>query len=866
MIKLRQASLVLSAAAALASTGAVYAGGFDGNYSTSFSFKMSNDSLCPNPLPIRLSVTVVNSRVSGTIQNNGGGNANSFCALYHNGSISGNVDASGNLSGVAIAQRDAHSAQYSSYALIGNLSGSVSLISRSKKFHPTVSFQLARSGGVPATTNQPSVASASDAPQTGYDLGRGVFLSLSVVERNAVQEALKSMNLYSGSIDGKWGRGTYAAVKDYLSDKAETVNNFTLAYAELNKGEELPTAPQENTIVVTEISDEEQVTTTLEYAQALIGDVEAFVASGQADFDIGFAKKYAEVSEIKSGSFSTELVSRLMDFEEYVSSSDAFRKYRASRELDRVSALRAEISGLKTQISGGYTELTTWVRKNLLDPQSASVVEVAEAAQKAAASDDDVELLREVAEKIELTKAKIGLLKQDTAPQTPQITGDPDKYTSDAVYLLGNFSGNGEHIYKNLSGSPEFDKGKATACLIGALDQWERLSVSSALNENFNAKNLDIKLSDCRGAEDLVIAKGAELNAGTIPASFNISTLEEILVIEQKSIFEEKNKLQIASELYESDILNGSKIGHGLVIFNDSSASLCLILEGNKDDHLVALEESKKVLSTFIEFTGGYALADDAIDAFKRIQRNDCGAIYADAVTLAKLIEAAKNNNLGYLVAPAWVTPNAIQDIAVQREANEKALAAQREALKQNEVLQEQASVSAAEKAIVLQLELRNRHDVRFSALVDDLSGKLKTAVDFAFSNSPLDKGYQDNYLTLPILDPIEPTKSAFDPIIEDIQRLSLEKWEMTGFIVEKIDYGDVSYNNRVLEGVIVELNISVKNRVVGDFSTYCQVIRAVQDDDFDMLRQISIEACEADHSEWKIQNGFESKWIVNPN
>lgn len=867
MIKVRQAGLLVTAIAALASTGAARAGGFDGNYSTSFSFQMSKDSLCPNPLAIRVSLSVKNSGVSGTIRNNGGGNSNSFCALYHNGSISGAVDASGNLNSVTISQRDAHSAQYSSYALTGNLSGSVSLISRSKKFHPTVSFQLSRSGGASPSSDQPSLTAGSETQAAGYEQGRDAFAELSGSERSAVQETLKQLDLYSGTIDGKWGRGTYAAIKAYLSGKAETQINFQLAFSDLKKGTASVAANLGTDIKVSELAESGQTLgstpATLEYAQALISDVEAFVASGQADFDIAFAKKYSDIGPIKGGSFSTEVVDRFKDFEAYVSSSDAFRKYRASRELERISTLRAEVAELKSQITIGEQELTAWIQKNLLDPQSASVVEVVEAARNAVAS-DDVEILRSVASKIELAKAKTGILNQETLPISPAAPANPDQYTSNAIYLLGNFSGNGDHIYKGLSGLPEFDNGTATACLLGSLDQWEKFSVSSSLSENFGAPSLTIKTSDCRGAEDLVIAKGVELNSNSMASSFNPSALEEILVIEQKAVFEQKAKLQIASELYEADIMNGSKVGHGLVIFNESTAALCLIVEGKKDDHLVALEANKKVLSTFVEFTGGYALADDAIDAFKRIQRSECGAIYADAETLYKLIEASKNNNLEYLVAPAWVTPNSLQEISLQREANDKAIEAQQEAFEQNAALREQANASAQEKALVQQAALRERHNVRFSALLDDLSGKLRVAVDFAFANSPLDKGYEEKYSSLPILDPVDQAKSAFDPIIDEVQRLSLEKWEMTGFILEKVDYGDVSYNGRTLEGVIVELKISVKNRVVGDFQTYCRVVRAVQDDDFDMLRQISIEDCGADHAEWKLQNTFESKWIVD--
>jgi hypothetical protein len=727
---------------------------------------------------------------------------------------------------------------------------------------------MARSGGAPSIDGQSSAA-ASAQLVTGFEIGRSAFLALRDEQRIAVQTELRELDLYKGRVDGQWGRGTYAAVKGYLSGKDETENNFRTAYTTLSEGANTTSAQNSEALITTTAekvvtAQSDQGLTTLEAAQSLVADVEAFVASGRADFDISFAKKYAAVSDIKNGKWDKGAEDRISDFQKYVFASESFRQYRAALELERTTAQRAEAADLKSKISTGSDELIAWVQKNLLDPQSAVVVEVVETAQKTAGS-DDIELLRTVAAQIELTKAKAGILQAEDAAELVGNSSAPDGFTSDAIYILGNFSGNGEHIYKGLSGNPEFDSGNASACVVGMLDQWEKYSLSNVLAEKFSVQSIELKTSDCRGTEDIVVAKGAELQSKNTPASYKPRTLEEIAVIEQNAVFEAKSKLEIASELYETDIMNGSKVGHGLVIFNGSTAALCLVLDDNKDDHLVAIEANKKVLSNFVEFTGGYALASDAIDAFKRIQRNECGSIYASAETLAQLIEAAKNNELKYLVAPVWVTPSALEQVAQQRESNERAAAAQREAQEQNEALREQASASASQKALARQQDLQNRYNVRFSALVDDLSGKLRTAVEFGLGNSPLDKGYSEKYSALTILDPIDQSQSPFDAVIEDVQGLALEKWEMTGLIVEKIDYGDVSYNGRTLEGIVTELKVSLKNRVVGDFGTYCRVVRAVQDDDFDMLRQISIEDCGADHSDWKLENGFSSKWIVEP-
>ena len=60
--------------------------------------------------------------------NNGGGNKDSFCKLYHNGSITGSIDDAGNFINVKIKQKDSHSRKYSSYKITGNIKNNLNLI------------------------------------------------------------------------------------------------------------------------------------------------------------------------------------------------------------------------------------------------------------------------------------------------------------------------------------------------------------------------------------------------------------------------------------------------------------------------------------------------------------------------------------------------------------------------------------------------------------------------------------------------------------------------------------------------------------------------------------------------------------------
>lgn len=135
---------VLSSTLTLLSPSVLAESKWDGKYNSTFPFKMSKRSVCPKFLPIDIELKIEDSSVSGFIFNNGGGNKDEFCKLYHNGSISGSVDSQGNFIDVNIKQKDNHSRKYSSYKIIGNINNNLTLLSKSKKYHPPAQFLLTK--------------------------------------------------------------------------------------------------------------------------------------------------------------------------------------------------------------------------------------------------------------------------------------------------------------------------------------------------------------------------------------------------------------------------------------------------------------------------------------------------------------------------------------------------------------------------------------------------------------------------------------------------------------------------------------------------------------------------------------------------
>lgn len=115
---------------------------WDGRYFANIAFNMSPSSVCPAVLPLTIEIQVAGDKVSGVIMNDGGENTHKFCALYHNGEITGNINQSGDFVKVKIKQQDRHSRKYSSNRITGKINGTLTLLSADKSFHPNADFSL----------------------------------------------------------------------------------------------------------------------------------------------------------------------------------------------------------------------------------------------------------------------------------------------------------------------------------------------------------------------------------------------------------------------------------------------------------------------------------------------------------------------------------------------------------------------------------------------------------------------------------------------------------------------------------------------------------------------------------------------------
>jgi hypothetical protein len=816
-----------------------------GRYRADFAFRMGAGSLCEKSLPLTIRLSINNGLVSGDIRNSGGGNSSSFCSLYHNGKISGTIEGNGDLRNVIITQEDAHSAQYSSYAITGNINENLQLISKSTRYHPTTSFRVAKVGAAAAP------GSSSDT-QAVRDEVREAFNSLEISERKRIQTTLTTLGLYTSSIDGLYGPRTKKALQSYIrSNNLETVDVALLRanLLDILNAQVLP--PSRNSNIISE----ERTQAPLE-ARNYIADIETYVASGESKFDLTFALEFEKVREIRDGAWSSDLSNAFTLFQAYANREQGFVNFHELQSSQRRIENEENFRAAKENLFNSVGLLRTWAKANLLDPKAADTIKLISEAESALLSDNATDVVA-VLEKTVTQADFLGLnvfVSSDLKNDSP--------YIPDAIYIFGNFSGTAPHIFKGINGDPQLSGNLVDLCLIGTWDKWLQYTVFDFLNGDLKAENITVAERSCVDNHDIIAISGAELIEDKLPPSFSIA-YQQLHRVDREESKALQARFSLISEIHTDEVLRGQKQGFGLLQFNNNSEGTCVTLREDLPAHSTALLSNYDVAMLYGEALTNLIRSDNVLDAFRKIQRNECSFVYGNSADIATLIEAGRNNNLSNTLVPIWVSSDVIKDIVSERTEAERRRLSDQEARNQQATLAEQAREAARQKAVVQQAELRERYDVRFSALVDKLTESVSIAVDFGFEHSPLDTNYHQQYLSLEIIDVITERSSAFDPMIEDVQNLALEKWEKTALRMEKLDYGSVVFNGRELEGIVIEVKVSLKNRIIGEFETYCKKIRAVQDDDFDMWRQTELDDCDADDNQWKLSNEFVSRWIV---
>jgi hypothetical protein len=306
----------------------------------------------------------------------------------------------------------------------------------------------------------------------------------------------------------------------------------------------------------------------------------------------------------------------------------------------------------------------------------------------------------------------------------------------------------------------------------------------------------------------------------------------------------------------EAQILNGKSSGFGLVYTNPAQGRICHTVAEDADAHEVAvLRKSEAVFNLSAREIAFTRLPID--DAFADYQTHKCNAIYASAEDLEGLIRALKRERLDYVVAPIWVEPLEISAI-LQAEGVEMAnlmakTELQRKSLQEEAAILQQREQDAAAKRENIERALQARNGSAARAAQDRVSSIVDTFIsDVKASGDKRGEGV------------FGLATQNFPKLTRTYKQMMRDRWEIEGKSYSVEDFGDASWNSRVVEAVVVRAELNLLNKPLGRRDKLCVLFGVIIDAEFAYLRDAIEVGCDSgsdDVKRWQVGSGFKSRW-----
>jgi len=624
-------------------------------------------------------------------------------------------------------------------------------------------------------------------------------------------------------------------------------------------------------------------------ARLYLKDIRAFVETHPDQLDaVQLAGLYLPAErEVNAGRFA-QATSRFSKLEKLTHANSAFTEFRAQQTAQRAQALRAEKQTLVSKIQTIVAALKQQIQK---DPFAADAFGKSQVAKRfeSVSADKELALIKQDVAALDRALRSFGTTAVPAQPKgklqaiqtlanetrTPRPRPTPtimipefsDLQENDAVFVL-HLSPSSPNAYKDLNGKVRFQDKTIVACAPG-LKRWNwqlRALFTTALEERFPAHTLR-PIANCRGGfdgVDALLVQGIDFSrskqippVSRIRAALDTAQLTRVLSVSTTDLAAEITKRNILSSQYRSDILTGARVGFGALSSKSKSSVMCLAVREALPAHKPSIQAAidARYFDSGIRTTQRVQV--DTETAFKNLQKQHCGVIYAAQPQLTNLLSAAKNAPLTLRVLPIWISTTQIErrsrDLQTERQLQQR-VEAQRVAELRRLATQEQTKRAVeANQTAFRQQQLRQRHGPRARSLVSGIDGNLiriSASIDEALSASD---SVQSALLQHQFWAPF--------PAWYAEQRK--RGWEFESANATIKDFGVAIWSSRKVDAVIAQVSIMMRNRRLGEYSETCWHIGHIDDKEFSYTRAPLVAKCSTHTaiSAWRIENSLESMW-----
>ncbi len=440
-----------------------------------------------------------------------------------------------------------------------------------------------------------------------------------------------------------------------------------------------------------------------------------------------------------------------------------------------------------------------------------------------------------------------------SGPAKPLLMGDGTDFV-----MVYNDTSLAPNIVKNLKGDFEFIGGNARVCSFYALSDADVKRGLLAYLTSKGAPNIDLDTNACNEAEflkyDLLVGQRKQVLGLTQHYMMPVLKLMEegklklFAVAGQSDISGAAPFTKDTLVTLESDILAGAKTGFGLVRVENASSTICAIIDGEVEPHLLALKDQSRAVAETVGDKFNWKVSD-ADHVFLSAKKGECGAAYGDAKSLAVLMQALKRDGIAYHLAPLWIDNATILKLqgVVESERQDKI---KQQAEKQQNVQDETKlaaarAVDEAAQKVTIEKKLRDENGPRARTKSDAIRDSLKDLAD----------GKQTW------------TANVFPEYSTWYASQLQDHWELVSIDASVHDFGNAKWKDRTLEAAFADTHVTMKNRILGETKDFCWVLGGIDDAEYQVERvPVAVRCEQADDilSRWFVGNGFVSQWVTS--
>jgi hypothetical protein len=354
--------------------------------------------------------------------------------------------------------------------------------------------------------------------------------------------------------------------------------------------------------------------------------------------------------------------------------ADLQRRYQAVlRQMDEVDANRRREEQLVAKLAAGKAFAMEAVSLDIPAEIHASLARFLSDVENLGERPDGALLMRLASNLDGMRSAAeeaVILAKATTRKNAFLIQGDPSD-----VIVLYNDSGKAPSVIKNMRGDLVFAADKTTACQPhGGLGD---ITVTRQVNAKLAGWDQSLKFPlprcDLRGLSEydlVVVSRGDVLKARASGIAPLLQAIDSGLFSAMFQVTGDEVKEALQSEAtrmveIERGVEQGVRKGFGLAVVPNRSGVVCLVAGEDGAAHETLLRPHMGRIAEEVQAAAS-SVATSSDDAFLKVKRGQCGAVYAGGGDLKDLTSALKRDQIGFRYLPIWIEP---EQVAAAREA-----------------------------------------------------------------------------------------------------------------------------------------------------------------------------------------------------